>query len=103
MFAKKFRISIYNLGKEYAVESSVLERIEKSEFKKWFKACREMFMDLVEDRPYTFRIVFRSYGEALSMAAELARRIGEECIYDGEKKGIVYVPQRCQLQIEGKV
>jgi len=94
MYVKKFRIAIYDLGREYAVETSVEEQVSKEEFKKWVKICKAMYMDLVHDAPYTFRITFRNYGEALSLAADLARTLGEEAFYNGEKKTVTYIPQR---------
>jgi hypothetical protein len=91
--AGRFRIAIYNLGREYAVEASIVEQISREEFKTFVKTCRKMFMDLVHDAPYTFRIAFRSYSEALSTAAELVRLLGEETFYNGEKKTLTYVPK----------
>jgi arsenate reductase-like glutaredoxin family protein len=92
VYAEKFRIAIYNLGREYAVEASIVEKISREEFKSFAKTCKKMFMDLVHDAPYTFRIVFKNYQEALSTAAELAKLLGEETFYNGEKKTLTYVP-----------
>jgi len=102
MYAEKFRIAIYNLGREYAVEASVVEKISREEFKSFAKTCRKMFMDLVHDAPYTFRIVFKNYQEALSTAAELAKLLGEETFYNGEKKTLTYVPSRKNLAAAGQ-
>jgi arsenate reductase-like glutaredoxin family protein len=78
MIAGKFRIEIYDLGREFVVETYPEEEISKKEFKKWIKICREMNMQLVNDSPYTFRASAKNMEEASLIKEELKKRIKEE-------------------------
>jgi hypothetical protein len=75
---EKFKVEIYDLGREYAVETYPEGQISKTEFKKWIKTCKEMDMQLVHDSPYTFRATVKSMKEASRIKEELERRIREE-------------------------
>jgi hypothetical protein len=75
---EKFKVEIYDLGREYAVETYPEGQISKTEFKKWIKTCKEMDMQLVHDAPYTFRATVKSMEEASRIKEELTRRIKEE-------------------------
>jgi len=78
MQSEKFRIEIYDLGREYVVETYPEEEISKKELKKWIRICREMDMELVNDSPYTFRATAKNMREASLIKEELKKRIKEE-------------------------
>jgi arsenate reductase-like glutaredoxin family protein len=78
MQSEKFKVEIYDLGREYVVETYPEEEVSRKELKKWIKICKEMEMQLVNDAPYTFRATVKNIKEASLIKEELKRRIKEE-------------------------